>query len=91
MLIFYIDIYASVLFQFSVENYRQLSFDSTKCLSGRNRVWCLYPNKNTVTESVKDVVGCLANPESRVGVVIYMPHYCSLSLIMLYLFTNLAH
>ncbi|XP_057796840.1 uncharacterized protein LOC131012868 isoform X2 [Salvia miltiorrhiza] len=33
--------------------------------AGRNKVWCLYPNKNAVTESVKDIVGCSTNPESQ--------------------------
>ncbi|KAL9158979.1 hypothetical protein ABFS82_08G104800 [Erythranthe guttata] len=29
--------------------------------AGRNKVWCLYPNKNAETESVKDSVGCSEN------------------------------
>ncbi|XP_042042846.1 uncharacterized protein LOC121788054 [Salvia splendens] len=33
--------------------------------AGTNRVWCLYPNKNAVTESVKDIVGCSTSPESQ--------------------------
>ncbi|KAH6775364.1 DTW domain-containing protein [Perilla frutescens var. hirtella] len=35
--------------------------------AGRNKVWCLYPNKNAVTESVKDIVGCSMNLESQAG------------------------
>ncbi|KAL0328184.1 UNVERIFIED_CONTAM: hypothetical protein Scaly_2251000 [Sesamum calycinum] len=30
--------------------------------AGRNKVWCLYPNKNAATESVKDGVGCAVDP-----------------------------
>ncbi|KAL6561649.1 hypothetical protein OROMI_017250 [Orobanche minor] len=33
--------------------------------AGRNMVCCLYPNKNAVTESVKDSVGCVMNLESQ--------------------------
>ncbi|KAK6120699.1 hypothetical protein DH2020_045562 [Rehmannia glutinosa] len=33
--------------------------------AGRNMVWCLYPNKNAVTESVRDTVGCAVNLESQ--------------------------
>ncbi|KAK6142609.1 hypothetical protein DH2020_022957 [Rehmannia glutinosa] len=33
--------------------------------AGRNMVWCLYPNKNAVTESVRDSVGCAVNLESQ--------------------------
>ncbi|KAI3465755.1 hypothetical protein Pfo_022418 [Paulownia fortunei] len=33
--------------------------------AGSKKVWCLYPNKNAVTESVKDSVGCLTNIESQ--------------------------
>lgn len=53
------------------------------CFTGRNRVWCLYPNKNAVTESVKDIVGCSTSPESQAEPVICMPHYFRLKFVII--------
>ncbi|KAK4420896.1 hypothetical protein Salat_2040100 [Sesamum alatum] len=37
--------------------------------AGRNKVWCLYPNKNAVTESVKDGVGSAVDPANEDGIM----------------------
>ncbi|KAL6543365.1 hypothetical protein OROHE_010885 [Orobanche hederae] len=40
--------------------------------AGRNMVCCLYPNKNAVTESFKDSVGCVKNLESQAASVTFI-------------------
>ncbi|KAL8506553.1 hypothetical protein ACS0TY_017443 [Phlomoides rotata] len=57
---------AAKLCLYGITEHEELMWNELK-RAGRNKVWCLYPDKNAMTESVKDIVGCSMNPECQVA------------------------
>ncbi|KAL2474622.1 DTW domain-containing protein [Abeliophyllum distichum] len=47
---------AATLCLFGIAEHEEIMWNAFS-LAGRNKVWCLYPNKNAVTESIQDIIG----------------------------------
>ncbi|KAJ0051350.1 hypothetical protein Pint_02239 [Pistacia integerrima] len=47
---------AATLCLFGIAEDEEIMWNAFKC-AGKNKVWCLYPNKNAVTESVQEAFG----------------------------------
>ncbi|XP_044503993.1 uncharacterized protein LOC123224403 isoform X2 [Mangifera indica] len=47
---------AATLCLFGIAEDEEIMWNAFKC-AGKNKVWCLYPNKNAVTESVREAFG----------------------------------
>ncbi|CAA2976000.1 Hypothetical predicted protein [Olea europaea subsp. europaea] len=47
---------AATLCLFGIAEHEEIMWNTFN-LAGRNKIWCLYPSKNAVTESIEDIIG----------------------------------